>query len=83
MDIFSDPSDNVDDDGKGEDQGVDGDRADRIPIAKVEPYGAEELREVMIGRKQVSLCPHMYGSAMQYCVLQLSCYTVLNNPCLA
>jgi hypothetical protein len=53
MDIFSDPSDHLkEDEGQEEDKEED---SDRVPIAKVEPYGAEELREVMIGRKQAEI----------------------------
>jgi hypothetical protein len=47
MDMLSDPTTT-----KDEDEVVDEQEEDRVPIAKVEPYGADELREVMIHRKQ-------------------------------
>jgi Ca2+-binding EF-hand superfamily protein len=51
MDMLSDPSVTKDED----DEVVDEQDEDRVPIAKVEPYGADELREVMIHRKQAEI----------------------------
>lgn len=50
MDMLSDPTDNKDEDEVAEEQDE-----NRVPIAKVEPYGADELREVMIHRKQAEI----------------------------
>lgn len=50
MDMLSDPTDNKDDEEVVEEQDE-----NRVPIAKVEPYGADELREVMIQRKQAEI----------------------------
>lgn len=55
MDIFSDPSDLQNEDEGQDEEDKKEDDQDRVPIAKVEPYGAEELREVMIARKQAEL----------------------------
>lgn len=50
MDMLSDPLI-----AKDEDDVIDEQDEDRVPIAKVEPYGADELREVMIHRKQAEI----------------------------
>lgn len=49
MDMLSEPSSKDEEDIPNE---VD---EDRVPIAKVEPYGADELREVMVHRKQAEI----------------------------
>jgi len=58
MDMLKDPTvqhHDGDDENEAVDVADDNDKQDRVPIAKVEPYGAEVLREVMIKRKQLEL----------------------------
>jgi hypothetical protein len=56
MDMLADPTVQHRD-GEDEHEATDSgdDNQDRVPIAKVEPFGADVLREVMIKRKQIEL----------------------------
>ena len=49
MEMLSDPT------SKEEEEVTPDAEEDRVPIAKVEPYGADELREVMVHRKQAEI----------------------------
>eukprot|EP01038_Epipyxis_sp_PR26KG_P004031 gene4031-5768_t len=56
MDMLSSPEDRneeEDPNSKNNDNTSDEPDQDRVPIAKIEPYGAEELREIMVHRKQL------------------------------